>query len=164
MKVGDLVQALTKLQHKKSGKWTSAKPFLSHDWTSGTFIAPGQNSKRIKSAVEDLRFAISDDELVIKYQQAIDELDIAFDDSVDGILDQDVDLDLDEAELAENGEIVPTHSIEVGERFEVYWSGDDEYYLDTIDSYDPDCDKHAMNYDDGDKDNLDMQVNVCRLL
>lgn len=70
--------------------------------------------------------------------------------------DQDVELDLIEAEPDDSSEIGPTRSIEVGDRVEVYWSGDDEYYSGTIDSYNPESGKHAINYDDGDTENLDM--------
>lgn len=58
--------------------------------------------------------------------------------------DQDVELDVNEADTAKSGEIGPTHSIAVVDRVEVYWSGGDEYYPRTIDSYDPDSGRHAF--------------------
>ena len=132
VKVGDLVQVFIKLQHEKRGKWTSAKPVLSYEKASGIVTVPGQNGKKIKAAVEDVRFAISDDELAVKYQEAIDVLDSCLSDSVDDLPEQEMVLDLTEAEPGDNEEIGPTHNIEVGDRVEVYWSGDDEYYPGTI--------------------------------
>ena len=61
-----------------------------------------------------MRFAISDDELAVQYQEAIDELDIALEDSVDDMPDEDVELDLNEPEPADSEEIGSTHRIEVG--------------------------------------------------
>ena len=78
----------------------------------------------------------------------MDALDIALVESVDDIPDQEEEPDLTETEPADSGEMGPTHNIEVGDRVEVYWSGDEEYYPGTADSYDPDSGKHAINYDD----------------
>ena len=164
VKVGDLVRVCIKLQHEKRGKCTSAKPVLSYDKASGILTVPGKNGKKIKAAVEDVRFSIVHDELAVNYQDAIDTLDIPLGESVDEIPDQDAEPDLTESEPDYSGEICSTHSMEVGERVEVYWSGDEEYYHGTVDSYDPDSGKHAVNYDDGDKEKLDMQENIWRLL
>ena len=118
---GDLVQVFIKLQHEKRGKWTSAKPVLRFDKASGIVTVPGQNGKTIKAAVEDVRFAISDDELAVKYQEAIDAVDIALDDSVDVIADDtNAQSSLTEPENSDDGEIGPTHAEKVGDRVEVY--------------------------------------------
>ena len=151
----DLVQVFIKLQHEKRGKWTSAKPVLSYDKASGIVTVPGQNSKTIKAAVEDVRFAISDDELAVKYQEAIDALDIALDDSVDVIADDtNAQRSLTEPENYDDDEIGPTHAGQVGG---IYWSGDYEYYPGTVDSYDPDSGNHKINYNDGDRETIDTE-------
>ena len=67
VRIGDLVQVFVKLQHEKRGKWSNAKPVLSFDKVSGTVTAPGQNSRTIKAAVEDVLFAITDNEIALKY-------------------------------------------------------------------------------------------------
>ena len=94
---------------------------LSYDKASGIVTIPGQNGKKIKAAVEDVRFATVHDELAVNFQNAIDALDIALGESVDDMPDQDAEPDLTESESADCGEIGPTHSIEVGDRVEVYW-------------------------------------------
>ncbi len=62
-----------------------------------------------------------------------------------------------EPENSDDGEIGPTHAVQVGDRVEVYWSGDHEYYPGTVDSYDPDSGKHKFNNDDSDRETIDME-------
>ena len=64
--IDDLAPVFIKLQHGKRGKWSSTKPVLSYDKQSGSVTVPGQNGRTIKSSVEDVRFAITDNELALK--------------------------------------------------------------------------------------------------
>ncbi len=83
--VGDLVQVFIKLQHENRGKWSSPKPVLSYDKSSGIVTVPGQNGRKIRTSVQDVRFAVTNDELAIQYQEAMDALDLALNDSVEPI-------------------------------------------------------------------------------
>ena len=47
VKIGDLVQVFTKLQHQERGKWSSAEPFLAYNKKSGIVTVPGRNGRKI---------------------------------------------------------------------------------------------------------------------
>ena len=148
------------LQNEKRGKWSSAKPVLSYNKASGVVSVPGQNGRKINAAVEDVRFTITEDELAIKIQEAVDALDIIIDESVDELPDNQPELGQDEVQQSDNGEMCPTLRITEGDRIDIYWSGDEECYPATIGSFHPDSGKHEIDYYDGDKDTLDMQTQV----
>ena len=71
LKVSDLVQVFIKLQNEKRGKWSYPKPILGYDHASRIVTVPGQSGRKIKAAVEDVRFAIIDDELGIKSKRPL---------------------------------------------------------------------------------------------
>lgn len=114
LNVVDLVQVFIKIHHEKRGKWASAELVVSYDEASSIVTVPGQNNNRIKAAVDDVSFAISDDELAVKHQEAIDELDITLDDSVNDMPYQYFELDLNESDPSDCDEIGPINSIEFG--------------------------------------------------
>ena len=82
VEIGDAVQVFIKLENEKRGNWSNPKPILEYDKPSGTVIVPGTNGHKIKAAVEDVLFAITNDELALKHQQAIDELKASIDELV----------------------------------------------------------------------------------
>ena len=85
VKIGDLVQVFTKLQKEKRGSWMKAKPVLRYDKSSGIVKVPGKNGRKINTSVEDVRFAIPEDELAVKYQEAIDVLDNSLDNTTNDL-------------------------------------------------------------------------------
>ena len=72
------------------------------------------------SCVEDVWFAITENELVLKYQDASDVLDTAFNESIDYLLKDTSN----GAEYCfsnkETEELVPAHELRVGDKVEVY--------------------------------------------
>ena len=99
----------------------------------------------------------------MKLQQAIDTLDIALKNYVDdflGLSDRPVNLSESKHELSANGEIRTTRCINLGDKIEVFQLNDDQYYLRTVGSYDPETGKYTITYDDGDIDVLDMSNEV----
>ena len=83
VRVGDLVQFLIKQLDDKREKCSSVKSVLFYDKQSSIEAVSGQNGLTIKAAVEDVRFAITDNELAWKYQEANDIVDTALDESID---------------------------------------------------------------------------------
>ena len=73
-----------KYQQEKRGKWYNPKTVLSYDKNSGTVTVPVQNGRKI-SAVEAVRFAITDNELALKYQEANSVMDMALNESIDSL-------------------------------------------------------------------------------
>ena len=61
--IGDLVQVFVKLPIEKWGKLSNARPVLSYDKHSGTITVLGQNGLKIKAAIEDFRFDITEKNL-----------------------------------------------------------------------------------------------------
>lgn len=70
---------LHKKPTRKRGSWTNNRPVLSYDRANGTVTVSGRKGKTIQVAVEDVTHAIFDDRLEHTIQQAIDQLDIALD-------------------------------------------------------------------------------------
>ena len=65
VKIDDLVQAFIKLQNEKRSSRAKAKPVLPYDKSSGIVAVPRKNSKKINASVEDVRFAIIEDKLML---------------------------------------------------------------------------------------------------
>lgn len=59
----------------KQAKCSSPKPVLSFDIKSRTVTGPGSNGKKIRSAIEDVRHATSENYLARAVQGSIDELE-----------------------------------------------------------------------------------------
>eukprot|EP00178_Gracilaria_changii_P016470 TRINITY_DN4728_c0_g1_i1.p1 TRINITY_DN4728_c0_g1~~TRINITY_DN4728_c0_g1_i1.p1 ORF type:complete len:805 (-),score=91.02 TRINITY_DN4728_c0_g1_i1:529-2943(-) len=93
LSVGDMVQLFVKHQHQKRGHWSSAKPILSYDRASRTVTVPGAHGRKISAAIEDIRPAVSKDELAARIQDALDEMqssvEIAIEDADDLASDTD---------------------------------------------------------------------------
>ncbi len=92
MKIGDIFQVFIKIQHEKRGKWSIPKPVLSYDERFGIDSVAGQNGRKINAAVDDVRFAVVDDELATKFQEANDTFDICLENSLDDIPDEPHDI------------------------------------------------------------------------
>ena len=164
VKIGDIVQVFVKLQHEKSGKWTNPKPVLNYDKQTGIVEVPGQNGRKIKAALEDVRFAVTDNEFAIKYQETVDSLDVSLGYSMDSITDESPDMIHEPDDLSDRGEIGPTIDLNIGGKIEVYWPLDIEYYPGTVTTYDGATGFHGINYDDGDHESLDMDKETWRVL
>ena len=125
VRIGDLVQVFIKLQHEKREKWSNAKPVLSYENQSGAVTVPGQNGRTIKAAVEDVRFAITNNEFSLKYQEASDIMDTALDKSIDSLNKDNSEQTDDCVSITETDELGLTHELRVGDKIEVYWPLDD---------------------------------------
>ena len=125
-----------------------AKSVLSYDKQSGTVTVPGQNGRTIKSAVEDVRFAITNNELALNYQEASDIMDTALDESIDSLNKDTLEKIDDCVSITETNELVPTHELRVGDKIEVYWPLDDQYYPGSVVEYSEATGKHLISYDD----------------
>lgn len=51
---------------------------------------------------------------------------------------------------------------EVGDKFDVHWPDDKQYYSGLVASCKPTIGKHNAEYDDGDKEQLEFKVEICR--
>ena len=104
-------------------KCSNPKLVLGYDLASGIVAVSGKNGRKIKAAIKDVCFAIINDELAIKFQEAIETLHIAPKNYVDdfhGLSDRPVNLSESERELSGNGEISTTMCINVGDKIEVF--------------------------------------------
>ena len=111
VKIGDMVQVLIKLQNEKRGNWSNPKPVLEYDKPFGTVIFPGRNGHKINAAVEDVRFAITNDEFALKYEQAVDELKASMDNSISELPDEPPNQPSTLCDDSDPGEIGPTHPL-----------------------------------------------------
>ncbi|PXF44011.1 hypothetical protein BWQ96_06244 [Gracilariopsis chorda] len=83
-----MVQMFVKHQNQKRGHWSSAKPVLSNDRASRTVTLPGANGRNLSAAIEDLRPAVSKDELAATIQDDLDDMHS----SVQMVIDDTVDI------------------------------------------------------------------------
>ena len=83
VQIGDLVQESSILKNKKREKWSYPKPVRSYYKKWGSVTVPGQNDRKISTAVEDVRFAITDNELALKCQEENDVMNMALHESID---------------------------------------------------------------------------------
>ena len=90
IRVGDLVQVVIKLQNEKREKVSDLRPVLPYDKKSDAITVQGQNGRKIIAAAEDVRLAITDNELALKYQAANDVMGIALNESIDSLNEKDV--------------------------------------------------------------------------
>lgn len=91
VKPGDVVQVFIKLQHDKRGKWSGPKTVLHYDPSSRCVTVPGSNGRKIRAAVEDVRFDISNNNISRQIQEAIDCLDREVDASLHSFSDCTID-------------------------------------------------------------------------
>jgi len=173
---GDIVQVFIKRQNEKRGSWSSPKPVLSFDHKSGSVVVPGRNGHKIKAALEDTRIAVVENELAMKVQEAIDDLQSSLDISIDDAIDSsDGEANLGPSQYTKEafgnndepgnfdmedscGMVLP----QVGDSIEVFWPIDDQYYPGTVASFNDATGKFAINYNDGEKENLRLQDETWR--
>ena len=152
-RIGNLVQVVIKLQHENRGKWSSAKPILSYGKQSGKVNVPGQNCRTIKAAIDNVQFAMTDNQFASKNQETRDTLDTSFDESIDS-LDKDARNEPEDCgSMTETGEICSTHDLRVGNKIEIYWTLDRQYYPGSVSEYSKATEKHEIAYDYGQVEN-----------
>ena len=125
----DLVEIFIKHDKEKRGSWTSPRPVLSYVPESHTVVVSGKNGRKRTAALEDTRKAVLQDELAIKVQEAIDELNV----SLDVALCEATD---DEHEPVEP-QPQPQHDViedtdimslpRVGDGIELFWPADNQF-------------------------------------
>ena len=125
---------------------------------------PGQNRKKITVAVEDIRFATTENELALKYQKANDIMDTALNESIDSITMDAGNPTDDSVSSTEPDELGPTRELKIGDKIEVYWPLDDQYYPGSVSEYAEATGKHRIAYDDGQVENLKMDEENWRIL
>ena len=85
-------------------------------------IVPGRNGHKINATVENARFAIANDVLTLKYQQAVDGIQASIDDSVSELPDEPASQS--SASYDDNnsgpGEIRHIYSLSVNDQVEVF--------------------------------------------
>lgn len=176
IKSGDLVQVYYKDRSERRGKWSSPRTVLSFDPVSGIVSIPGSNGSPIHAAVEDVRHAVTEDELAVHVTESIDqinsEIDAAITDSsalpdtspsisntdlVGTGYNPDFDNDDDDTNAMEynNIENAAAPLPLVGDHIVVLWPEDNLYYPGVITSIN-DIGQHVTNYDDGDREELNM--------
>lgn len=69
-----MVQAYKWLPHQDRGSWSDPKAVLEYFLSSNTVVVAGSKGRHRKYAIEDVRHAISDDELAAETRKAIDQL------------------------------------------------------------------------------------------
>lgn len=163
---GDMVEVFIKLEKEKRGKWSAPKPVLDFDPTSGIVTLPGTSGKKIKAAVEDVRSAIQENTLAQKIQEAIDNVDISLDRALDDMNDTSIadgkhDIP-DTSEITE--EVGPFISPlpSIGDKLEIYWPLENQYYPGHVASIDGETQMFNINYDDGDQETVNLSDEVWR--
>ena len=96
--------------------------------------------------MEDVRFAIIDNELPLKTQKSNDVKDRSL--NKDTVNVADVCISIIGIE-----DLVPTRELRIGEKIQVYWLLDDQYYPGYLSEYSEAIVKHRMVYDDGQVEN-----------
>ena len=64
----------------------------------------------------------------------------------------------------ETGELGPTHDLQIGDKIEVCWPLDNQYYHLSVSDYSETTGKHRISYDDGQVENLKMKEENWRIL
>ena len=119
--------------------------------------------EKITAAIEVIRFAITDNELALKYQEANDFMDTALNESIDSIA-MAVNDTCDTVSSTEPDELGPTRELKIGDKIEVYWPLDDQYYPGSVSEYAEDTGKHRIAYDDVQVENLKVDEENWRIL
>jgi len=163
---GDMVEVFIKREKEKRGKWSAPKPVLEFDPMSGIVVVPGTSGKKISAAVEDVRIAGKDNNLAQKIQEAIDSvnmtLDIALDNMNDGNQSSSEQPFSAPSETEEDSGPFMSLLPSIGDNLEIYWPLEKQYYPGTVVSIDADTEKFNIDYDDGDKETLDLTNQVWR--
>ena len=134
---------------------------FSYDRKSGTVILPGKDGRKINATIEDIRLAIMDNDLALKYEEAIDKLNMMLNDSIKSISEgprYDISDDFS-SDFSDTGSIIP-RAQNIGDKIEVFWPITATYYPGIVSNYDEAIGKHDIDYGDGDHETLDMKYEV----
>lgn len=166
-KPGDIVQVYLNDDNAKRGAWSSPRVILSIDHDSGSIVVPGRGRKRVIAAVEDARAVPDEDPLVTVVQLVIDELGSYIDDVLKVISPNDDKNDGSYSPPTSNREsdcdfspAQPTRP-NTGDRVEVFWPDDNQYYSDSESDVQDDG-KCLITYDDDDTETLNMDHETWR--
>lgn len=166
--VGDQVEVFVKQGHEKRGRWLSPRPVLDFDGDTGSVTLPGKNGRTMSAALEDIRLAIEHSPLASAIQESMDTMDNELFhalsetenepseqliDTVPKDLDENID-DNDDISLSMAAD--STDNLGIGERVEVFWPDDNQFYTGTVTAFNPEDNTHQIDYDDGDIEKLDM--------
>ena len=111
----------------------------------------------------DVRFAITDNELAIKYQEANDLLDSALEISIDSLSEESNNETAHNDSSSQPEELSTTHNLSTGDKIGVHWPLDDTYYPGSISEYYEGTGKHKVAYDDGQIETLNMKNETSRI-
>ena len=100
----------------------------------------------------------------MKYHEAFDVLDNSLGNSIDDLPYDETVTDRVDCTLSDSEEIGTTRNISVGDKIEVFWPLDDQYYPGKIELYDRKSGKYGVTYGDGDTEKLDNAKEVYRPL
>ena len=162
---GDIVDVFVKLENQKRGKWLREKSVLSYDPKSRSISYAGKNGRMANAAIEDVRLSLSNDGLAKSIKDAIDTLDEDMDwliedgDSTNFLETSNDNSFLDSQMMKpdlENMRLNP----KVSDRIKVFWPDDEQFYVGTVSSFDPESGLHTVNYDDGDTEDLVMSKEI----
>ncbi len=104
---------------------------------------------------------MTNDELAIQYQEAMDALDLALNDSVESISDKVPDGKAQTEVEPESDELGPTHDICVGDKIEVHWPLEDKYFPAPVAPYNMATGLDGISYDDDDSETINIeQANI----
>ena len=168
LSVGDQVQIFIKLPNEKRGKWSGSRPVLSYDISSGIVTVPGSRGRTISAAIEDVRHAIVDNDLAQKIQEAIDQLSIEVENSLDTDtdtrqLDTNAEISMEDcSDYDDHGDERLTPLPKIGDSIEVLWPLDNEFYPGVVTAIDGGNDYRTVHYKDGDIEKLNMTQETWR--
>lgn len=125
----------------------------------------------MSAAIEDISFAIDNNPLATAVQESINILDselcseLEYIESTEKSSDngnnrieqiaEDHD-DHDEPQMGLTSSEDASNSLNIGDRVEILWPEDENFYTGTVASYSTDENKFTINYDDGDKETINM--------
>ena len=176
--IGDLIEVFVRHGKNKKGKWLSPRCVLSIDPRSGSLTVPGSSGRTITAAFEDVRAAMNTDSFATIVQESIDTLEREISDALDQIAtDSSADecvssRDHDEVAAQTDGEVAAQMdsiddtadntpvSPSIGDRIDVFWPLDNAFYPGVV--TDIDNGHHQIQYDDGDKETLEISNETWR--
>ena len=163
---GDIVQVYVRTGKEKRGRWLSPRTALSIDRSAGTVTVAGSNGKRIVAAVEDTRVVVVDNDLAHAVIESLDTLNDNLSELTEDLAKvQDAeqhDFESLPSPDAEHTSDDPHTSPAVGDRPEVFWRIDNQFYPGVVQSVEHN--KHVISYDDGDKEELVLSDETWRAL
>ena len=84
-------------------------------------------------------------------------MDIALNESIDSLNKDTSNEPGENVGITETEELCPTLQLQVGDKVEVYWPLDDQYYPGSVSDYSEATGKHRIAYDGGQVENLKME-------